>query len=68
MHFKQNLIHCRKNRGLSQAKLAKELGLKESAYAAYENRDVMPTIPMLIKITEYFGHTIDDFLKAEPNE
>lgn len=54
------LAELRKARNLSQAELAKELGLSRGAIGNYEAKQRAPRIEVMKRIADYFGVTIDD--------
>ena len=60
--FKSRLYSLRRERKLSQAEMAKQLGIKQSSYSAYEGGRVEPTISVLIKLVKYFNKPADWFL------
>lgn len=55
-------------KGITQAELAKALGVKQTAISTYEN-DVDKTfsIPMLIKIADYFNVSVDYLIEHNAN-
>jgi len=60
--FEDRLKKLRLARGLSQAQLAKELGLPQKTYCNYERNEREPSSNTLIKIGAYFGVTLDYLL------
>jgi len=55
MNFKK----LRDEIGISQAELAKKLGLKQKTYCNYENGTTEPTLETLIKLADYYGVSVD---------
>ena len=54
--------------GISQAKLAKELGeVSQPVIARYETGDLFPSYPVLIKIADYFNVSTDYLLGRTDN-
>ena len=52
----------RENRNLSQAKMAKEIGVSQPVVAKYEQGIIYPSYPMLIKYADYFNVSTDYLL------
>ncbi len=57
-----NLKELRKNRKLTQEKLAKSLGLSRSTIAMYETNGSEPDIETLKKIASFFNITVDKLI------
>ncbi len=57
--FLKGLKQIRKERGLTQLKVAMELNISREALSHYENGKREPSIELLIKMSEYFGVSID---------
>lgn len=68
MSFAKNLEELRRDKalslekGLSQIKLAKDLGLTRSMIASYEQGVAEPSINNLISIANYFEVSIDSLV------
>lgn len=60
--FDDRLKKLRVARGLSQAQVAKDLGLPQKTYCNYERNEREPNSTILIKISAYFGVTLDYLL------
>lgn len=60
--FDDRLKNLRIARGLSQAQVAKALGLPQKTYCNYERNEREPSSNTLIKIGAYFGVTLDYLL------
>lgn len=52
------LIECRKEKGLTQAELAKELGFSPTGIAAWEQKKSLPSVDQLYRLARYYGKTI----------
>ena len=59
------LKSIRKQRKLSQQKVAMELNISREALSHYENGRREPSIGMLIKMSDYFNVTIDYLIRGE---
>ena len=53
------LINLRKQNKLSQSQLAKELNISASALGMYEQGRRMPSLDILVRISEYFHVSLD---------
>lgn len=62
MEFKDRLKELRKERGISQMQLAKELKLSQSAVAKWELGKTEPTASAIIAVARYFNETTDFIL------
>ena len=60
--FRARLVELRKEKGLSQVGLAKELGVDCSTIAKYETGDRLPDLVMLCKLADFFGSSTDYLL------
>lgn len=52
------LIECRKEKGLTQAELAKELGFSPTGIAAWEQKKSLPSVDQLYRLAKYYGKQI----------
>ena len=68
MYFASNLKLLRQRRSLSQEELAGNLELTRSSLSGYENGTAEPNFNTLVRIAEYFGISIDKFLRIELGE
>lgn len=57
--FGEKLKELRKERSCGQIQLAKELGVGKSIISLWELDKCEPTLTNLIKISQYFGVSID---------
>ncbi len=55
----RNIKLLREERGVSQQRLADEIGSSQQSINGYENRDNEPDIGTLIKIADYFETSVD---------
>jgi len=53
------LKEIRKKRKLSQLKVAMDLSISREALSYYENGKRSPDVEMLVKMSQYFGVSID---------
>ena len=68
MEFKDILLDLRKEKGICQITLAKELGVSKGAISFWETGQREPTMQYLKKIAVYFGVSTDYLvgLKKDP--
>lgn len=59
------LKKIRKQKKLSQLKVAMDLSISREALSYYENGKRSPDIEMLIKLSDYFNVSIDYLIKGE---
>lgn len=52
------LIHCRKEKGISQKELAQRINSKETTVASWEQGRSLPSIDMLYLLSKFYGKTI----------
>jgi len=64
--FGKNLAAARNNAGLSQAKLAKKLGVTRAMIDYYENRAKNPSTTFVITASTKFGISADSLLGIPP--
>lgn len=57
--FSERLIHLRKNKGLSQNTLAKEIGVSPRTYQDYEYGAREPQVAIFSRIADFYGVTLD---------
>lgn len=60
----KNLTDIRVDRDLSQKQVAKYLNIHRSTYAYYETAKTLPSILILIKLSEFYNVSINDLLKG----
>ena len=60
--FAEHLLELRKEKGISQAQLAKEIGVSFSIICYWETDRSEPTAPNLVKLSDYFNVSVDYLL------
>ena len=60
--FAERLLELRKEKGISQEKLSKELQVSYSVVCYWETNRSEPTAPNLVKIADYFDVSVDYLL------
>ena len=60
--FSQRLLELRKEKGISQATLAKQLEVSFAVICYWETNKSEPTAPNLVKIADYFNVSVDYLL------
>ena len=65
MIFLKGLKLIRKDRKLTQLKVAMDLNISREALSHYENNKREPSIDLLIKMSEYFNVSIDYLINGE---
>ena len=68
MMIADNIRRLRQNAGLSQASLARKLGVTRASVNAWEMELSAPTAQYLIALGQLFHTTMDDILGLEPQE
>ena len=63
--FSQRLIQLRAARSLSQAGVAKEIGVVVRAYQRYEYGDRYPQLPTLVALADLFDVSLDELVGRE---
>ena len=66
MMIADNIKRLRENAGLSQAALARKLGVTRASVNAWEMELSAPTAQYLIALAQLFHTTTDDILGLEP--
>lgn len=64
----KGLKQIRKERHLTQLKVAMDLNISREALSHYENGKREPSIDMLIKMSEYFNVSIDFLINGKEFE
>ena len=63
-----NLIKFRKEKGISQAELAKQIGVSKSAVCHWEKNNILPKVNNLKLLSVIFDCTVDDLIREDkPN-
>ena len=60
--FAERLLELRKEKGISQAMLAKNLEVSYAVVCYWETNRSEPTAPNLVKIADYFDVSVDYLL------
>ena len=68
MTFGQNLQKHRKEKRLSQEALANQLFVTRQSVSQWENDRTMPSVDLLLKLSEIFGTTVDALLGKPETE
>ena len=63
--MKNNIKELRKNKKLRQEDLAEELGVTRQTVIAIENNKYDPTLELAMKISEFFGLSVNDIFHTE---
>lgn len=63
-HFGKRLRRLRGNR--SQREVASDLGIPTTTLSSLEQQDTVPRGPMLRRLSEHFGVSLDYFFPSEP--
>lgn len=66
--FKDNLIHFRKIKQLTQEDVADKLGVTRQSVAKWESGETVPDLEKCRLLAELFGVTLDDLANFEPDE
>lgn len=64
-----NLIaYCRKEKGLTQAALAEQLGVSDRAVSKWETGRALPDADNMLELSRILGITVDELLKGEKTD
>lgn len=63
-----NIKYYRKQNNWTQQKLAEELNISRSVIAKWENEDVLPDLPALLKLSSLFQQSLDQLLGIYSND
>lgn len=66
LRIAENIMHLRKQKGITQDELASFLGVTKASVSKWENGQSMPDIMLLPEIATYFDITVDALLGYEP--
>jgi len=66
--MKNNIRELRKAKGLRQEDLAAVLGVTRQTIIAIENNKYDPSLELAIKISNYFGITVNDIFALDQND
>lgn len=59
------LEQLRKDKGLSQAELAKELGVDQSTVCLWEKEKTFPRVEVAIRLAEALGCTLEEIYRTK---
>ncbi len=62
MNFSEKLKELRKHKGVTQTQMARELGVALSSIAMWESTTRKPPVETMIKLSKYFGVSVDEML------
>lgn len=62
----KNLLILRKERGLSREAVARALEISSMTYQRYEKNLRDPTAPLMVKLAEFYGVTLDQLVGRAP--
>ncbi|WP_428985369.1 helix-turn-helix domain-containing protein [Sphingobacterium oryzagri] len=65
LYWVENIKHLRSRKGLSQKSLADALGITRARYSKYEYGLAEPPIELLLRMSAYFGVSVDDLLSSD---
>ena len=68
MNIGNNIAVLRKKKGITQEKLANELGVSAQAVSKWENNSSCPDVSLLTKIADYFGVSVDALFRAQEDD
>ncbi|MBR3150727.1 MAG: helix-turn-helix transcriptional regulator [Erysipelotrichaceae bacterium] len=63
--MKNNIKELRKHRSLRQEDLAEILGVTRQTVIAIENNKYDPTLELAMKISEYFGMSVNEIFRLK---
>ena len=62
----KNLLTLRKERGLSREAVARALDISSMTYQRYEKDLREPTAPLMVKLADFYGVTLDQLAGRAP--
>ncbi len=65
--MKTILKELRKKNHITQRKLANDLHISQTSVSKYERKESLPDLEMAVKIADYFGVSLDDFIRSYIN-
>lgn len=63
--FGDVIYNLRKSRKFSQVEMAKQLGVTKQTVSNWENNNILPSIDMLVKVSNFFSVSTDFLLELE---
>ena len=64
INIAENLLHLRRDKGITQDVLAEFLGVSKASVSKWENGDYMPPIDVLMLLSEIYGVSINEILNG----
>lgn len=64
----ENIKSLRISYGISQVKLAKDLGVSKQCVSNWENDNILPSVDMLVRLANYFKVSCDYLLGIDEKE
>lgn len=64
----RNITAVRKANHLTQAELAEKLNYSDKSISKWENGEAVPSVDVLVQMSNLFGMSIDYFVKDQPTE
>jgi transcriptional regulator with XRE-family HTH domain len=68
IHIAENIRRLRRERGITQEKLADNLGVTTQAVSKWERGEAYPDMTLILPIAGYFGITTDELFGLDANE
>ena len=65
---KITIREARKNAGVTQDELAREVGVTQGAVTQWETGRAAPSLPMFIKVAQALGCSLDDLVDSPDDE
>lgn len=62
----KNLLALRSARKLSREKISKALDISSKTYERYEKNERDPAAPLLVKLADFYGVTLDQLVGRAP--
>ena len=66
MTFSENLLRLRKESGLTQTELAKQVGISWRGYQNYELNLREPQLHVLVALADFYGISVDELIGHTP--
>lgn len=63
--FGDVILALRKSKNLSQVQVSKDLNVSKQTISNWENNNILPSIDMLLKISEYWNVSTDYLLELD---
>lgn len=66
MTFSEHLLYLRKQRGLTQADVARAVDITERGYRNYELGVREPQLSTLVALADFYGFSLDELVCHQP--